>query len=226
MRRKWVSSAVALVVVSGFALGGAYLARHLRPREGSLTFPEQVDLGTIERGKVLEVSFPIKNQSSHPVRLSDFLGDCSCMGLFQAAPSGPEPLESVLLNAGEEVAVGARFAAPEGRDAVFAHRVTFRAYPPAPQQTSVLITGTVDVPMFASRTLPLQTRRWPQQAWSNSLTNQDDGSVNGAVSAWYACSRAGVGLPSACSEARIPSRVSSHHRAQGLPPRTTSALAS
>jgi hypothetical protein len=71
------------------------------------------------------------------------------MGLFQAAPSGPVPLESIRLNAGEEVAVGARFAAPDGRDPVFALRVTFRAYPPAPQQPSVLLTGTVDVPMYA-----------------------------------------------------------------------------
>ena len=60
-------------------------------------------------------SFTIKNQSSDPVQLSDFAANCNCMGLFRQAPSGLAPLESALLEAGEELVVSARFAAPDER---------------------------------------------------------------------------------------------------------------
>jgi hypothetical protein len=150
MRRKWVNLAGALVVVSGFAfIAVHWVGNALLPRRGSLTFPEQVDLGAVEQGKELEASFTIKNQSAGPVLLSDFAGNCSCMGLFQPAPSGPEPLGSVLLNAGQELVVGARFAAPGAGTRVFAHRVTFTADPPPPQPPSVLLTGTVQIRMYA-----------------------------------------------------------------------------
>ena len=149
MRRKWVSYAGALVIVLGFAFVGAYLARMaLLPRR-SLTFPEQVDLGTVEPDEVLKASFTIKNQSSGPVRLSDFSADCECMGLFQVTPSGSARLEPVLLNAGQELAVSASFAAPGGGKRAFAHRVTFTADPPPPQPSSVLLTGTVQLRMYA-----------------------------------------------------------------------------
>jgi hypothetical protein len=149
MRRKWVISAGALVVVSGLALVAAHWVRSTPPPDGSLTFPEQVDLGTVEPDKALEASFTIKNQSPGPVRLSDFAGDCRCMGLFRPGPSGPESLEPVLLNPGQELAVGARFEAPGGAKREFAHRVTFTADPPPPQPSSVLLTGTVQVRMYA-----------------------------------------------------------------------------
>jgi hypothetical protein len=151
MSRKWVISAAASVVVSGLALAGAYelalvaapWARNALPPGGSLTFPKRVDLGTLEGGKQVEASFTIQNQSSGPVRLSDFAADCGCMGLFRQEASGPAPLESALLNAGEELVVSARFAAPDGGDRPFGHRVTFTADPPAPEPPSVLLTGTV-----------------------------------------------------------------------------------
>ena len=52
MRRKWVLFAVALAV-SGLALGAALGVRHALARGGSLTFPDQVDLGKVEQGKAL-----------------------------------------------------------------------------------------------------------------------------------------------------------------------------
>jgi uncharacterized protein DUF1573 len=160
MSRKRVIFAVALVIVSGLALVGAYelavAAAHrtqtaLHPG-ASLTFLQQVDLGTLEEGKEVEASFAIKNQSSGPVRLSGFTTDCGCMGLFRQAPSGPAPLGPTLLSAGEELVVSARFAAPVGAPADgnggFTHRVTFTSDPPAPEpRPSVLLTGTVQVPM-------------------------------------------------------------------------------
>jgi hypothetical protein len=149
MRRKWVISAVVLVAVSGVALvAAAWVRDALRPH-GSLTFPEQVDLGAIEPGNTVEASFTIQNQSSQYVRLADFASDCGCLGLFRQAPAGPAPLEPVLLSPGQELAVGARYKAPGGGNRAFAHRVTFTADPPAPQPTSVLLTGTVQLPMYA-----------------------------------------------------------------------------
>ena len=149
MRRKWLIATLTLVVVSGFVLGAVHWIRSaFLPRAGSLTFPEQVDLGPVEPGNVVEASFTIKNQSSSPVRLSDFAADCGCMGLFQTGPSGPEPLESVLLNAGQELAVGARFEAPGRSKRAFAHRVTFTADPPPPQPPSVLLTAKVEARMY------------------------------------------------------------------------------
>src|SRR5205807_2367998 len=114
----------ALVGVSGLALVAAPWARNAPPPNalpprGSLTFPERVDLGTVERGKVLKASFTIKNQSSRPVLLSDFVADCGCMDLCRQEPSGPAPLDSVLLNAGEELTVSARLEPPGRGDPVF-----------------------------------------------------------------------------------------------------------
>jgi Protein of unknown function (DUF1573) len=157
MRRKLVSWTVA-VVVWGIAFVAAYelalvaaqwVSSAFPPRE-PLAFPKQVDLGKVERGKELEASFTIKNQSSSPIWLSNFAGDCGCIGLFWQAPSGPAPLGAVLLNADEELAVSARFKAPGGDDSVFGHRVTFVADPPAPQPLSVLLTGTVQLDMYAA----------------------------------------------------------------------------
>src|SRR5262245_18524391 len=48
----------------------------------------------------------------------------------------------------------------------------------------------------------------------------------GAVSTMYPFSCAAVEVPALCSHARMPSRVSYHHRAHELPPRTTSVFAS
>jgi hypothetical protein len=157
MRRKLVSWTVAVVVwglafaaAYGLAVVAAQWVRSAFPSHDSLTFPTAVDLGKVERGKALEASFTIKNQSSRPVRLSGFAGDCNCIGLFRQAPSGPVPLGSVLLNADEELAVSARFAAPGGGDPGFAHRVTFAADPPTAQPLSVLLTGTVQLDMYAA----------------------------------------------------------------------------
>jgi hypothetical protein len=136
------------MVVTGFILMAHWVPKALSLR-GSLTFPEQLDLGTVEPGEVLDVSFTIKNQSSQPVHLSDFAGDCGCMGLLLATSSGPAPLEAFLLNAGQELAVTARIATPADGKHVFAHRVKFTAEPPPPQPTSVLLTGTIQMPMYA-----------------------------------------------------------------------------
>jgi hypothetical protein len=68
--------------------------------------------------------------------------------------------------------------------------------------------------------------RWPRQAWLSARRNQNDGSVQGAVSALYSSSWASVRPCSRCSHLRRPPNVSCHHRAHGLPPRTTSAVAS
>src|SRR5439155_10786304 len=81
-----------------------------------------------------------------------------------AAPSGPLPLGSVLLNAGQELAVGARFAAPDGGEPGFAHRVTFTADPPAPQPTSVLLTATVQIRMYAEPSSVSWSALRPHQA--------------------------------------------------------------
>jgi hypothetical protein len=108
-----------------------------------------VDLGTVERGKVLKASFTIKNQSSRPVLLSDFAADCGCIDLCRQEPSGPAPLESVLLNPGEELAVSARFEPPGHGDPVFSHRVTFTADPPAAGAPAVLLTGKVQLGTYA-----------------------------------------------------------------------------
>jgi hypothetical protein len=59
----------------------------------------------------------------------------------------------------------------------------------------------------------------------NALRNQNDGSVQGAESALYSFSWAAVKPSLACSHPWMASHVACHHRAHGLPPRTTSAVA-
>jgi hypothetical protein len=172
MSRKRMILAVGFGVVSGLALVGAYelavaaghWGRNALPPGASLTFPQKVDLGALEGGKEVKASFTIKNQSSGPVRLSDFAADCGCIGLFRQAPSGPTPLESALLNGGEELVVSARFAAPAGGNGVIDHRVTFTADPPAPEPPSVLLTGTVQLRMFTVPDIVSWGRLRPNQA--------------------------------------------------------------
>ena len=54
--------------------------------------------------------------------------------------------------------------------------------------------------------------------------NQTDGSLQGAVSAW--CWSSGVSaVPLASPQPRMTSRFCCHHRAHGLAPRTTLAVA-
>jgi hypothetical protein len=68
--------------------------------------------------------------------------------------------------------------------------------------------------------------RWPCRHGQVRSGTRTRGSLQGAISALYSSSWASVRPWPPCSHPLMASSVSCHHRAHGLPPRTTSVVAS